>query len=294
LAERVLSDVGPASALVAVRPSTGAVLAAASGPGSNGLSTATTGRYAPGSTFKVVSSLALLRAGLTPTTTVQCPPTLVVDGKRFKNYSDYPASGLGRITLATAVANSCNTAFIGRRGVVDQSALAAAAASLGLGVDHDLGAPAFLGSVPASAASETEHAASLIGQGRVLASPLAMAAVAASVASGRTVVPHLLDESVPTGVTSSLTTREATTLRELMYGVVTRGSGRFLQALESSGPRIGAKTGTAEYGDAQPLRTHGWMIALRGDLAVAVFVQDAQSGSRTAGPLLARFLGAVR
>jgi cell division protein FtsI/penicillin-binding protein 2 len=294
LAERILAGVGPASALVAVRPSTGAVLAAASGPGGNGLSTATTGRYAPGSTFKVVSSLALLRAGLTPTTSMRCPSTLVVDGKRFKNYSDYPSSGLGPITLATAVANSCNTAFIGQRGAVDQAALARAAASLGLGVDHDLGAPAFLGSVPDTAASQTEHAASLIGQGRVLASPLAMAGVAASVAAGRTVVPHLLDATVPTDVASSLTAAEAATLRDLMYGVVARGSGRFLQPLESSGPRIGAKTGTAEYGDAQPLRTHGWMIAVRGDLAVAVFVQDAQSGSGTAGPLLARFLQGVR
>ncbi len=293
LAERVLADVGPASALVAVRPSTGAVLAAASGPGGHGLSTATTGRYAPGSTFKVVSSLARLRAGLTPTTSMRCPSSLVVDGKRFKNYSDYPAGGLGQITLATAVANSCNTAFIGRRGTVDQGALAGAAASLGLGVDHDLGAPAFLGSVPDTAASQTEHAASLIGQGRVIASPLAMAGVAASVAAGRTVVPHLLDATVPADVTSSLTAGEAATLRQLMYGVVARGSGRFLQPLESPGARIGAKTGTAECGDAQPLRTHGWMIAVRGDLAVAVFVQDAESGSRTAGPLLARFLRAV-
>jgi cell division protein FtsI/penicillin-binding protein 2 len=290
-AERVLAAVRPASALVAVRPSSGDVLAAASGPGGKGLSTATTGRYAPGSTFKVVSSLALLRAGLVPSTRLRCPATLVVDGKRFKNYDDYPASGLGDITLATAVANSCNTAFIGRRGIVDQAALADAAASLGLGVDHDLGLPAFLGSVPGEAASTTEHAASMIGQGKVLASPLAMAGVAASVAAGRTVVPHLLDTVVP-DVSASLTAREASTLRDLMYGVVARGSGRFLADLP--GARIGAKTGTAEYGDTAPLRTHGWLIAVRGDLAVAVFVQDAVSGSQTAGPLLEAFLRETR
>ena len=39
-----------------------------------------------------------------------------------------------------------------------------------------------------------------------------------------------------------------------------------------------------------PPRTHGWMIAIQGDLAVAVFVEDAESGSRTAGPLLEAFL----
>ena len=65
-AERLLAGVGPAAALVAVRPSTGAVLAAANGPGTGGVNIATYGQAAPGSTFKTVSTLALLRAGLTP------------------------------------------------------------------------------------------------------------------------------------------------------------------------------------------------------------------------------------
>ena len=106
------------------------------------------GRYAPGSTFKVVSSLALLRAGLDAVDAGGLPDHRVVDGKRFKNYSDYPAVGLGRIPLSTAVANSCNTAFIGERDKARQPDLADAAASLGLGVDHDLGFPAYFGSVP--------------------------------------------------------------------------------------------------------------------------------------------------
>ncbi len=293
LAEAALSGIGPASALVAVRPSTGALVAVASGPGSQGYSTATVGRYAPGSTFKVVSSLALLRAGLTPASPVSCPATTVVDGKRFTNYSDYPADGLGRITLATAVANSCNTAFVGERGTVSQGDLADAAASLGLGVDHDLGFPAFLGSVPSTAAeagSETGHAASMIGQGRVLASPMAMAAVAASVAHGSTVVPGLLPgrpapEASPP---HPLTRVEAAELRSLMRGVVTRGSGALLAGLP--GPPALAKTGTAEFGTSRPLRTHAWMIAVHGDLAAAVFVDLGQSGSGTAGPVLERFL----
>ena len=46
-------------------------------------------------------------------------------------------------------------------------------------------------------AGETEAAADLIGQGKVLASPMTMATVAASVAAGRTVVPYLLDETRP-------------------------------------------------------------------------------------------------
>ena len=95
LAQTALAGVGPASALVAIRPSTGDLVAVASGPGSKGYDTATYGRYAPGSTFKIVSSLALLRAGESPSTTVPCTPTTVVDGKQFKNYSDYPCSAAG-------------------------------------------------------------------------------------------------------------------------------------------------------------------------------------------------------
>ena len=55
-----------------------------------------------------------------------------------------------------------------------------------------------------------------------------------------------------------------------------------------------AKTGTAEYGAKTPPKTHAWMIAAQGDLAVAAFVQTGASGSRTAGPLLATFLSGAR
>lgn len=290
-AEQALAAVGPASAIVAIRPSDGAILAAASGPGSKGLNTATYGQYAPGSTFKIVSSLALLRSGLRPEDSVECPPTTVVDGKSFKNYDDYPASGIGTITLRQAVANSCNTAFISSRDRLQDGDLAAAAAALGLGVDHDLGFPAYFGQVPPPE-GETEAAADLIGQGKVLASPMAMATVAASVAAGRAVLPVLLpDHPVEQAAPSSpLTGSEAASLKALMRAVVTDGSGSFLLDLPGD---VGAKTGTAEYGSPDAsgsLPTHTWMIATQGDLAVAVFVETGESGSRTAGPILERFL----
>lgn len=293
-AQQLLAGVGPASALVALKPSTGAVLVAASGPGSKGLNTATFGQYAPGSTFKVVSSLALLRAGLTPASPVTCPTAVVVDGKRFTNYSDYPAAKFGRITLREAVANSCNTAFIGQRGRITAGALAKAAGSLGFGIDHEVGFPAYFGQVPVPA-SQTEAAADLIGQGKVLASPLAMATVAASVAAGKTVVPSLLPGVTPTsdGQAAPLTAAEAAQLRTLMHAVVQEGSGRILADLQP--PQVLAKTGTAEYGTPVngKLPTHAWMIGVRGDLAVAVFVGTGQSGSGTAGPILESFLRAA-
>lgn len=293
LAERVLAGVVPASAIVAVRPSDGAILAAANGAGTDGQNHATFGQFAPGSTFKAVTSLALLRAGLTPQTQVECPPTTTVDGKRFKNYSDYPSSSIGTIPLEEAIAQSCNTALIGARAKVKDGDLADAAASLGLGIDHDLGFPAYFGEVPPPA-SETEAAADLIGQGKVLASPMAMATVIASVQAGTTVVPHLVD-GVDVAVPSEakpLTPAEAKQLKAMLRRVVTDGSGRGLADVPG-GPVI-AKTGTAEYADGATVRTHAWMIAAQGDLAVAVFVRTGESGSQTAGPLLEEFLRGAR
>lgn len=290
LAEKILADTKPASALVAIRPSTGEVVAAANGQGTNGLSAATVGQYPPGSTFKVATSLALIRAGLTPDSRVTCPTTVTVDGRKFENYSDYPADARGTITLRTAVAQSCNTAFIGQRGRLKGDALAQAAASLGVGTDYDVGFSSFFGSVPADK-SATGQAAAMIGQGKVQASPMAMASVIASVAAGRTVIPHLVADTKATSKAKPLTSEEADQLRELLGAVVSEGSGRILEPLEP--PKVLAKTGTAEYGTANPPKTHAWMMGAQGDLAVAVFVGDGESGSKTAGPLLREFLKAV-
>ncbi len=291
LAEEALADTKPASAIVAIRPSTGAVLAAANGPGTKDQNLATTGQAAPGSTFKVVSALALLRAGVKPSSDVECPETVTVDGRRFKNYSDYPSSRLGTITLKTALAQSCNTAFIGARTKLEDGDLAQAAASLGLGADYDTGFPSFFGQVPEDS-SGTGGAAAMIGQGTVLASPMAMAAVAASVSGGRTVIPVLVDGETAKTTAPPLSADEAKALRSMMRAVVTEGSGRSLA--DVPGPDVIAKTGTAEYGNADPLKTHAWMIAGQGDLAVAVFVNTGQSGSKTAGPLLKFFLEGAR
>lgn len=312
-AEDVIGALEPAAAIVALRPSTGEVLAAANGPGSDGLSTATVGQYAPGSTFKVVSALAYLRGGLTPDSTVSCLPSVTVDGRTFQNFPGYPASALGDVPFRTAFANSCNTAFIGARDLAAEGALLAAARSLGLEPAADLGFPAFLGTVPDDA-SATAHAASVIGQGEVLASPLGMATVAASVGAGRTVVPYLVtpaagdatpgadtddeptqeaaDEPTDPGeelpAALPLTAAEADALQAMMRAVVTEGGGGVLA--DVPGEPVLAKTGTAQFGTEGDLRNHAWMIALQGDLAVAVFVAEGDYGSTTAGPLLRALL----
>ncbi|MGO4248675.1 penicillin-binding transpeptidase domain-containing protein [Paenarthrobacter sp. RAF54_2] len=319
LAEETLAGVGPASAIVALKPSTGAVLAAASGPGSNGYNTAMLGQYAPGSTFKIVDSLALFRDGATPDSKVECTPTLTVDGRTFKNSEGYPESSLGSVTLRDAFAHSCNTAFINARDTVSQDQLESAAMALGVAVEAPkLGADAFLGSVP-GAAEGTEHAASMIGQGKVLFSPLSAAIMAASVGNGAPVSPQLVlnpeaqnssATSTPTESgsappssasastapasppsTKPITKEEAAALSDMMRAVVTSGHAGFLAQVP--GAPVGAKTGTAEFGNDDPPKTHAWIVAVHGDLAVAVFVEDGGLGATTSGPLLKSFLTAA-
>ena len=293
-AEQLLAGVGPASALVAIRPSTGEILAAANGPGNGGQNLATFGQFAPGSTFKTVSSLALLRAGLTPDTVVPCTRTITVNGKVFKNYSDYPSSALGDIPLRTALANSCNTAFISQAPKLSGTNLFDAGVSLGIGLDHDLGFPAYFGKTDPDPSGETGAAAQLIGQGTILASPMVMATVIASVQQGSLVVPWLVqghEDSAPDGA-APLADAEVTALRSMLRGVVTSGSGRGLA--DVPGPPVIAKNCTAEFGTGHDLQTHAWMIAAQGDLAVCVFVDVGDSGSGTAGPILEAFLRAAQ
>lgn len=294
LADDLLADVDPPSALVAVRPSTGELLAVASGPGANGYSTATLGQYAPGSVFKIATSLALLRAGLTPSSELPCTDSLDVDGTAFGNYSDYPVDALGDITLRRAFAESCNTAFLSQNDLVSDEALAGAAASLGIGDTEDVGFDAYLGTV-GEPRNDVEQAASLIGQGTVLLSPLSAATMAASVEAGP-VIPVLVRSdgtpggSAPSGV-ELLDQQESEALTSMMRSAVTDGTAEVLA--DVPGAPVGAKTGTAEYGTSVPPGTHGWMVAVQGDLAVAVFVEDAESGSGTAGPIMREFLSQV-
>lgn len=283
-AEALLAGTKQVASIVVVDPKTGGILVAANSPAANGNPFATTGRYPPGSTFKTVTALALIRKGAKPETVLRCDPNITVNGRQFKNYADFPSGGTGRTTLRGAFANSCNTAFISMHQKITPTDLSGAAAGLGMGVDHDAGFPVFYGSVPPPK-NEVGKSESLIGQGLIEASPLAMAGVTATVAGGKTVIPYLVDGHRPTQQGTALTATEAQYLRSLMGSVVTDGSGRSLRGLAS-----GAKTGTAEYGSTTPPRTHAWMVAYTDSYAMAVFVHDGKSGSQAAGPLIKAFL----
>ncbi|GAA2756297.1 penicillin-binding transpeptidase domain-containing protein [Actinopolymorpha rutila] len=281
-----LEGVAVPASIVALKPSTGDILAVANRPG--GYNRALVGEYPPGSTFKVITSAALLRTGLRPSEHLDCPRFEWVNGYRFTNQDEFtlpPGS-----TFRDAFAHSCNTAFVRARVRIDDDALARAAAAFGIGGTWDTGVSTYDGSVPVNS-DVNDKAASMIGQGRVLASPLVMASVAATVKNGKFVQPRLVPAAVrhPYQATESLDPNVVADLRSMMRSVVTEGAGKALRGLPG---RPHAKTGTAEYGDETPPRTHAWMIGYQGDsdIAWAVLLEGGGSGGSDAGPVARAFL----
>lgn len=287
-AENALARQRRTSAIVVVKASTGEILAAANAPGPQSYNTAFVGRYAPGSTFKVVSSETLLSAGVvTPNTRVECPDTTVVDGKQFKNY-DRGIVGPNP-TFADAFAASCNTTMVDFADDITGRQLAASGRLFGLGADWEIGLDAYSGSVPADNDLVT-RAADMIGQGKVLASPLAMAMVAAAVDSGVSRTPTLLPGEAPGTRLSELDRDVTRDLQQMMRQTVTQGTAT---SLDLAGRPVYAKTGTAEVADGDKTSTNAWMIGYRGDLAFAVLVEGGSSGAQDAGPLAISLLSNI-
>src|SRR4030095_5759209 len=102
----------------------------------------------------------------------------------------------------------------------------------------------------------------------------------AAAGAGPTVRPE--SKTLPAGT--------ADTLLGLMRRVVTEGSG---QRAAITGIEIAGKTGTAEFGDGDPLPTHAWFIGSRGDNAVAVVVEGGGVGGRVAAPIAGAILAGL-
>jgi cell division protein FtsI/penicillin-binding protein 2 len=286
-AEDAVEPVAQQAMIVAVAPSTGEVLAVAqNGPADAEGALALTGRYPPGSTFKIVTaSAALAQAGLTEQTPVQCPGTVTIGGRALPNEDQFD---LGTVPLRTAFAKSCNTTFgqIGSQLAAD--ALPSTALRYGIGADYVIpGLKSVTGSVP-SADDPVQRAEDGIGQGDVIGTPLGMALVAATVAHGAPVVPQLI-RGRPTEVVKAADDPDPAVLgpvRDLMRAVVTEGTATQLGSLGE----VYGKTGTAEFtGDG---RSHAWFVGYRGDLAFAVLIVDGGRSSN-AVQVAARFLSAV-
>jgi cell division protein FtsI/penicillin-binding protein 2 len=285
-AEAALGARSDEAALVAVHPRSGDVLAVANRPTDSSFDRAIEGRYPPGSTFKIVSTAALLRAGLDTGEIVDCPRTIKVGGRSFRNFE---GSAAGPVPFSQDFAQSCNTAFIGLADRLSADALTRAGRDYGLGRSlRGLPLAAPTAQVPPGR-SAVERGAAMIGQHEILASPLSMAGVAATVAAGRWHAPRLTAAD-PRGAGPRLPGGERDTLAGLMRSVVTGGTGTALSGIPG-GPA--GKSGTAEYGGGDPPPTHAWFVAYRGDLALSVLVENGRSGGAVAAPLAAAFFQAL-
>jgi cell division protein FtsI/penicillin-binding protein 2 len=286
-AEAALSTVAGTTALVAVNAATGEVLAAVSQPAANQFDQAIDGTFPPGSTFKVLTSAALIDAGLSPSSTASCPPTVTVDGEVFHNAEgDSPVSN-----LAGAFTESCNTAFVQLATAnLQPASFPAAAALFGIGTAAKMGLAAATGNVPLPT-DKADLAATAIGQGAVVVSPLNMAMVAASIDSGSARSPRLVQGAPDdTATPKALPAAVLAGLRPMMAAVVTNGTAA------GTGLPAGtyAKTGTAEYGSGNPLPTDAWLMGYQGNIAFAVVVQNSHgNGGPVDGPIIARFLAAI-
>ena len=287
-AEQALAGVTKDAALVAVNAATGQLLAVVNKtPGQFDL--ALDGEYPPGSSFKILTTTALLQHGLTPSPPATCPPQLTVEGEVFHN-----AEGTAPIgDLLHAFAESCNTAFIGlAANRLSAADFTGTAALYRIGATPHLGLAAFGGSVPAPA-NQAALAATTIGQGQVLVSPLDMAMVAAAVDSGQVRAPRLVagapDDSV---APVALPPAVVTGLHTLMAQVVATGTAA------GTGLPAGtyAKTGTAQYGHGNPLPTDAWLVGFNNDvlagtdIAFAMVTVNGGEGGPTDGPVVAKFL----
>ncbi|HJY67492.1 MAG TPA: penicillin-binding transpeptidase domain-containing protein, partial [Streptosporangiaceae bacterium] len=286
-AEAALAGEKKSAALVAVNATSGDVLASVS-VNSGGFDQAIDGGFPPGSTFKVITSTALITSGLTPKSAASCPGTATVDGEVFHN-----AEGEAPVrTLLQAFTESCNTAFIQlATGHLTTPDLPAAATMLGVGRSLHLGLVSFDGSVP-QPSDKADLAATSIGQGRVLMSPLSMAMVAAAADTGTVRSPQLVvgasgSSATGTTATSQLPSDVVSDLHEMMASVVASGTAAG-QGLPAG---TYAKTGTAQYGTTTPLKIDAWLMGFKGDTAFACLVVNSNgNGGPTCGPIVARFL----
>lgn len=283
-AEAALSGIELPAALVAIDIETGGIRALVSRPVDE-FARALTGRYPPGSTFKTVTAAAFIEAGGSATSGVDCPSEIFVGGLRFTNAA---GSALGRVSLQQAYAASCNTAFVAVASEIDEQALFDAASAFGFETSYSVGLSVAGGSIPPPI-DDAELAASAIGQGRVTASPVHMASVAAAVASGVWRSPQVVVEPAPVSIAEATPLSDAVVadLQSMMRAVVTSGTGG---AAAGAGSDISGKTGSAEFGDDDPPQTHAWFIGYRDGLAFAVMVEGGGAGGGVAAPIAAAFL----
>lgn len=269
-------------------------------------------RYAPGSTFKVVTAATALDDGVaSPETTFPVLPALdlPLTDNVLENFGGRSCGG----TLVDGLVGSCNTTF-GQLGLDLGERLVDGMNRFGLfdraPIDLVPDAVAGLGPLPGTFQdSQPLFAFAGIGQGDVAVTPLQMALVAAAVANGGVVMrPHVVAEirdadgqvvrvAEPREWRRAMTPATASALAAMMRQVVERGTGT---AARIPGIAVAGKTGTAQAEGGPP---HAWFIgfapAEAPRYAVAVLIErggslgDEATGGRVAAPIAATMLRTV-
>ncbi|MCM0033955.1 penicillin-binding protein 2 [Sandarakinorhabdus limnophila] len=213
------------------------------------------GLYPPGSTFKMVTTLAALEAGVDPGDTVGCSGAYRLGNNTWHCHA---RRGHGGVNMHRALPLSCDTYFyvMGRKVGID--AIATMARRLGLGQEYPLPLPGQAkGIVPDKAWKqrrfgkdwrEGETLNGAIGQGYIVTNPLQLAVMTARLASGREVMPRLIaDGPAPQFPSLGIPDAHLALVRQGMVDVVNAGYGTARAARSPIGDVLFAgKTGTAQ------------------------------------------------
>ena len=276
--------------------------------------------YPPGSTFKMVTALAALEAGLiTAEDTVHCPGHLEISGRKFHCWK---RAGHGHMNLELSLRESCDVYYYDLALKVGIENISAMARKLGLGEKHDIPMSAVAsGLAPTKdwkrrargkewVIGDTVNAS--IGQGFVLSSPLQLAVMTARLATGRDIKPRLINTvdgiSQPSGLGAKLDINESNLrkIRKAMYEVSNnrRGTAYGSRIIEDTF-RMAGKTGTSQVRNISAAerargvtrnadlpwerRDHALFVNFapfdNPEIAVAVVVEHGGGGSTAAAPI---------
>ncbi|WP_372836812.1 penicillin-binding protein 2, partial [Puniceibacterium confluentis] len=276
--------------------------------------------YPPGSTFKMVTAMAALNAGIIgPEETVWCPGHLDVGGRRFHCWK---RAGHGHMNLETSLRESCDVYYYDLALKVGIENIAEMSRKLGLGIAHDVPMSAVTsGLIPDKAWKRRERGAewvigdtvnSAIGQGFVLTSPLQQAVMTARLAIGRNIAPRLIKsiDGVETpsmaGESLGLNENHLRWIRRAMFAVSNnrRGTG-YGSRIADEAYRMAGKSGTSQVRNISAAerargvinnrdlpwnrRDHGLFVNFapyeNPKIAVSVVVEHGGGGSSAAAPI---------